>query len=98
MSSYNLYGMKKLCYTEVTDFTEFEGIGRDPMYKRFDSVYSIVEEYIEPEYRDFLAHPQYNTDEDQIWWYVREWVEIPRLYNKLPEAEKRTILVLKITQ
>ncbi len=95
MSSYNLYGMKKLCYTEVTDFTEFEGIGRDPMYKRFDSVYSIVEEYIEPEYRDFLAHPQYNTDEDQIWWYVREWVEIPRLYNKLSEAEKENYTRIK---
>lgn len=65
MAEHTLYGKRKLCYTEVTDFTDFQGIGRDPLYKRFDSVYSVVEKNVEPQYRDFLAHPIY-SDEDQI--------------------------------
>lgn len=43
------------------DFTDFQGIGRDPLYKRFDSVYSVIEKNIEPEYVDFLAHPIYSV-------------------------------------
>ena len=66
MAEHTLYGKRKLCYTEVTDFTDFQGIGRDPLYKRFDSVYSVVEKNVEPQYRDFLAHPIY-SDEDQIY-------------------------------
>lgn len=87
MSEHTLYNKKKLCYTEVTDFTDFQGIGRDPLYKRYDSVYSIIEQNIEPQYRDFLAHPVY-SDEDQILWYLREWNETPCAYSDLSEAER----------
>ena len=87
MAEHTLYGKRKLCYTEVTDFTDFQGIGRDPLYKRFDSVYSVVEKNVEPQYRDFLAHPIY-SDEDQILWYVREWSYTPSGYNDLSEVEK----------
>ena len=48
MAEHALYGKRKLCYTEVTDFTDFQGIGRDPLYKRFNSVYSVVEKHIDP--------------------------------------------------
>ena len=87
MAEHTLYGKRKLCYTEVTDFTDFQGIGRDPLYKRFDSVYSVIEKNIEPQYRDFLAHPIY-SDEDQILWYVREWDNAPCQYKDLTDAER----------
>lgn len=87
MSEHTLYGKKKLCYTEVTEFTDFQGIGRDPLYKRFDSVYSVIEKNIKPQYRDFLAHPIY-SDEDQILWYVREWENTPCAYKDLSGADK----------
>lgn len=87
MAEHTLYGKRKLCYTEVTDFTDFQGIGRDPLYKRFDSVYAVIERHIAPEYRDFLAHPIY-SDEDQILWYVREWHGTPSQYNELSDAER----------
>lgn len=94
MAEHTLYGKRKLCYTEVTDFTDIQGIGRDPLYKRFDSVYSVIEKNIEPKYRDFLAHPIY-SDEDQILWYVREWNNTPCPYKDLSEADKAKYAAIK---
>lgn len=87
MAEHILYGKRKLCYTEVTDFTDFQGIGRDPLYKRFDSVYAVIEKNIEPQYRDFLAHPIY-SNEDQILWFVREWNDVPCAYKELSATDK----------
>lgn len=94
MAEHTLYGKRKLCYTEVTDFTDFQGIGRDPLYKRFDSVYSVVEKNVEPQYRDFLAHPLY-SDEDQILWYVREWNQTPCAYKDLSDIDKAKYAAIK---
>lgn len=94
MAEHTLYGKRKLCYTEVTDFTDFQGIGRDPLYKRFDSVYSVVEKNIEPQYKDFLAHPIY-SEEDQILWYVREWNQTPFAFNDLSDVDKTKYAAIK---
>lgn len=94
MAEHTLYGKRKLCYTEVTDFTDFQGIGRDPLYKRFDSVYSVVEKNVESQYRDFLAHPIY-SDEDQILWYVREWNHTPCAYSDLSDVDKAKYAAIK---
>ncbi len=94
MAEHTLYGKRKLCYTEVTDFTDFQGIGRDPLYKRFDSVYAVIEKNIDPQYRDFLAHPIY-SNEDQILWYVREWNGTPCQYKDLSESEKAKYAAIK---
>lgn len=83
-----LYGKQRICYTEVTDFTDFQGIGKDPMYKRFESVYSVVNKNIPEAFKDFLAHPLYAADEDQIQWYVKKWEETPIKYTDLHEEAK----------
>ena len=88
MAEFTLYGKRKICNTEVLDFTDFQGIGSDPLYKRFDSVYSVVEKYISPEHRDFLAHPIYSSNEDKIVWYVKEWTDAPVAYRDLTGQEK----------
>lgn len=87
MADHSLYGKQNLCYTEVTDFTDFQGIGRDPMYKRFDSVYSVINKNIPEQYKDFLAHPIYSAEDDQIQWYVKDWAETPKRYNQLDGDE-----------
>lgn len=96
MAEHALYGKRKLCYTEVTDFTDFQGIGRDPLYKRFDSVYSVIEKSIEPQYIDFLAHPIYSSDEDQILWYVRDWQSSPCKLSDLSGAERVKYDAIKV--
>ncbi len=88
MPEHVLYGRRKLCYTEVTDFTDFVGIGGDPMYKRFDSVLPVINKNIPEEYRDFLAQPLYDEASDQISWYVREWSEDPEKFNELNNDAK----------
>ena len=87
MSGHTLYGKTKVCYTEVAEFTNFQGIGRDPLYKRFDSVNAVVEKCIPAEYQDFLAHPIYSDDDDCISWYVKTWTTEPAAYKELSGAE-----------
>ena len=77
MAKHTLYGKKLLCYTEVDDFVDIQGIGKDPLYKRYDSVYSVIDKYIPEEYKAFLAHPLYSTEEGYIQWYVKDWDSAP---------------------
>ena len=46
MAGHSFFGKQKLCYTEVSDFTDYQGIGHDPMYKRYDSIFSVVKRVI----------------------------------------------------
>lgn len=95
MAEHILYNKRRLCFTEVSDFTDFQGIGRDPLYKRYDSVYSVVEKNISPEYRDFFAQPVYSYEDDQISWYVREWNIAPCAYNNLDSDEQAKYAAIK---
>ena len=95
MAGHVLYGKQELCYTEITDFTQFQGIGGDPLYKRFDSVYAVVEKNIPQVYRDFFAHPVYSSTTGQIKWYVKVWKETPCAYKDLPVSEKEKYKIIK---
>ena len=66
-------GKRKICYIEVSDFTNIQVVGNNSIYKRYDSVYAIIKKYINNEYWDFLAEPEYSEGEDKIYWYVDEW-------------------------
>lgn len=88
MAGHTFFGKRKLCYTDVIDYTDFQGIGHDPLYKRFDSVFSVVKSVITPEYQHFLATPQYMDDEDQIDWHIDEWSETPTKLTVLSGQER----------
>lgn len=87
MAGHTFFGKQKLCYTEVSDFTDFQGIGHDPMYKRYDSVYSVVKRIIPANLQHFLATPEYLANEDQICWHVENWTEHPSRLTELTGAE-----------
>lgn len=84
-----LYNKKKLCYTDVCDFTDFQGIGSNPLYKRFDSVLSVLRTCIDEKYISFVAQPVYHSEYDRIDWYVDNWNDTPTRYVQLPETEKK---------
>lgn len=88
MGEHVLYNKKKLCFTEVSDFTDFQGVGSDPLYKRFDSVKAVLRTCIDDKYMGFLAQPMYNSDEDTIEWYVDSWEEHPRRLIDLTGEER----------
>lgn len=88
MNLHTFYGKRKVGSTDVLNFTDFQGIGQDPMYKRYDSVNSILRRIIKPEYIHFLAVPNYNKEEDVIDWFIDEWKEAPRPLKSL-EGEER---------
>ena len=55
MAGHTFFGKQKLCYTEVSDFTDIQGIGHDPIYKRYDSVFSVVKRSIPTDYQHSLS-------------------------------------------
>lgn len=83
-------GKSILCYTEVSDFTGIQGIGNDPIYKRYGSVRSVLAQAIPEQHRSFLAEPEYVPAEDQINWYTENWGEneIPVRFRDLQGQEK----------
>ncbi len=89
MSEQVIYNKRKLCFTEVSDFTDFQGVGSAPMYQRYDSVQAVLRTCIEEKYWSFLAEPLYNAAEDTIEWYVEKWNEHPRRMVDL-SGEART--------
>lgn len=89
MSEQIIYNKRKLCFTEVSDFTDFQGVGSAPMYQRYDSVQAVLRSWIDPKYWSFLAEPLYNSTEDTIEWYVENWNEHPRRLVDL-KGEMRT--------
>jgi subtilisin family serine protease len=88
MAGYIFKGKQRLCYTDVSDFTDIQGVGHDPLYKRFDSVQSVVKKVVAPEYQHFLATPQYIEEEDQICWHINAWSETPLKYTELTGNER----------
>ena len=88
MAGHTFFGKQKLCYTEVSDFTDYQGIGHDPMYKRYDSVFSVVKRAIPSNLQHFLATPEYLDDEDQICWHVDNWNERPSRLTELTGEER----------
>ena len=88
MAKYSIYGKRKLCYTNLTDYTDYQGIGHDPLYKRYDSVMAVVRQHIPAEYHHFLAQPLYSVEEDTIEWYIENWQTDPVRMNQLSGPEK----------
>lgn len=88
MAGHTFFGKQRLCYTEVSDFTDYQGIGHDPMYKRYDSVFSVVKRAIPANLQHFLATPEYLDDEDQICWHIDKWTEHPIRLSDLSGNER----------
>lgn len=86
MAGATFYDMQPLCYIDDTDFTDYQGIGSDPMYRRYDSIYSIIKKHIEPQYRGLLARPHY--EDGCIHWYVERWNEPPIPLDRLSGEER----------
>ena len=93
MSTSTYYNLRKICHTDTTDFTDYQGIGADPLFKRWESVYSVIEKHIDAKYQGFLARPEYNNG--LIDWYASYWQEEPELLINLPASEKDRYTSLK---
>ncbi|MBD5340873.1 MAG: S8 family serine peptidase [Bacteroides sp.] len=88
MDKHTFIGKRKVGSTDVCDFTDYQGIGRDPLYKRYESVYSILNKHIDPKYIHFIAAPDYSVSDDAVNWYIDEWVETPEILSKLKNSKK----------
>lgn len=77
---------RHLCYIDDTDFTAYQGIGSDPLYRRYESVLSVVKNHIDKQYQSFLAAPYY--EDGLIHWYVDEWKQSPVCFKDLLGTER----------
>ena len=88
MDRHTFIGKRKVGSTDICDFTDYQGIGHDPLYKRYDSVHSVIRRVISPQYIHFLAAPDYAPSEDAVNWYIDEWTETPERFSSL-DGDKR---------
>lgn len=88
-------GKQEICSTELSFFTDFAGIGNDPLYKRYGSVYSVVRSTIPEKYQSFLAQPYYSEEEDKIHWFVDKWNETPKPIERLQGKERNDYEAIK---
>ncbi|MCM1139706.1 MAG: S8 family serine peptidase [Muribaculum sp.] len=88
MDRHTFIGKRKVGSTDICDFTDYQGIGHDPLYKRYDSVHSVIRRVIAPQYIHFLAAPDYAPNEDAVNWYIDEWTETPERFSSL-DGDKR---------
>lgn len=67
-------GYMPLCVTLRSRVCDEQGVGQWPMWKRYDSVKGIVDQYVDEPYRDFLALPYFEVDkqksEEYFYWYT----------------------------
>jgi subtilisin family serine protease len=95
MDKHTFLGKRKIGSTDICDFTDYQGIGHDPLYKRYESVNSIIKRVIAPEYSHFLAAPDYSPEEDNINWYINEWSEVPERYVELNDDKRQKYSLIK---
>lgn len=88
MDRHTFIGKRKVGSTDICDFTDYQGIGHDPLYKHYDSVHSVIRRVISPQYIHFLAAPDYAPSEDAVNWYIDEWTETPERFSSL-DGDKR---------
>jgi subtilisin family serine protease len=93
MERATFYNKRMLCYTEDTDFTDYQGIGSDPMYRRYDSVFSVVRNNIDERYQSLLAGSYY--EDGVISWYVDEWTDTPVCFTEQEGSEKVKYVQIK---
>ncbi len=89
MDNHTFIGKRKVGSTEICDFTDYQGIGRDPLYKRYESVYCVIKKYVNPRFTHFLAMPDYSVNDDAVNWHIDEWSETPETLNNL-QGERHT--------
>ncbi|MGN0028943.1 MAG: S8 family peptidase [Marinilabiliaceae bacterium] len=98
MEQHTFLGKQRLCYTDLSDFTDFQGIGHDPLYLRYDSVMSIVRKSVPGEYSGFLAAPEYVEATNLIHWHVGKWLDCPERLSCLDgEGKERYAAILHAT-
>lgn len=74
MTAPSVKGYMPLSVTLRSKVCDEQGVGQWPMWKRYDSVKGIVDQYIDEPYREFLALPYYDIDkqkaEEYFYWYT----------------------------
>lgn len=88
MDNHTFINKQRVGTTDLSDFTDFQGIGHDPMYRRYDSVLSIVRRFADSRYVDFLAAPDYSAADDAVNWYIPKWTDTPQRLATLSGAER----------
>lgn len=81
-------GKRKLCYTELSDFCDIQVFGKDPLYRRFNSVDRVVKKSVDSHYSHFLAQPIYSAADDLLYWYIEKGEGQPVRFQDLSAADQ----------
>ena len=74
MSAPAVKGYMPLCVTPRSRVCDEQGVGQWPMWKRYDRIQGIVNQYVDEPYRNFLSLPYHEIDklkaEELFYWYT----------------------------
>lgn len=74
MPAPSVKGYMPLCVTPRSSVCDEQGVGQWPMWKRYDNIRGIVDQYVDEPYKDFLALPFHEIDklkaEELFYWYT----------------------------
>lgn len=95
MDRHTFKGKERVCTTDLIEFTDFQGIHKDPLYKRYPGVASVIQRLVALPYTDFLAQPDYREDEGVINWYIPKWGETPERLTELAGERREHYMQIK---
>lgn len=87
--THTFIGKRLVGWTSLDDFSNYQGTGHDPLYKRYDSVLSIIKRVVDPQFAGFLAVPNYDASKDGINWYIDDWKTVPERLVELDGPERQ---------
>ena len=83
-------GKRRLGTIDLLDFIlpSSSYIGADPLYLRYSSVESVVKKSVPAEYQHFFALPDYNSDKEEVMWFVDDWKQTPQMLSSMSGKRK----------
>ena len=89
-----LTGKKPLCSVDVEDFTARQGINGKTLFDYYKSAErTIINRYIDAQYRDFLAHPV--KDGNTLTFYGKQYIETPQILSELQGGDRDKYTAIK---
>lgn len=80
-------GKIELCSSEnyLKYFKSIQGLGSFNIFEKYAAIETIIEKYINTDFRDFLAQP--NIDKDKITWFCKPYNDTPKILTELEVDE-----------
>lgn len=93
-----VFGKQEFCYTNRSLICDEQGVGKFPLWQRYEALQVIVNKYLPKQYTAFFAQPQheFTANEERLVWYIpNSSGEQPVALSELSGERKEKYLKIK---